>query len=78
MSGGFFSSDYVLFDVKLSKMNTIAKRRAADFQWLHNTLVAQFSASMVPPVFKTSEKLTDKATIIEQKMVFKVLFTPSS
>lgn len=70
VEGGFFSSSYIMFSIKLIAKDISVKRRAADFVWLRDSLIKEFPLSYIPPLSMTDSKPTDLEYIHEQKSIF--------
>lgn len=60
-----------MFYIHAKELNSKVKRRPSDFEWLAQILQKEFPGYLIPPVFKTQEKLTDDATVVEQIFIFK-------
>jgi hypothetical protein len=79
VDGGFFTGKYVLFLIEMKKFKTTVKRKAIDFQWLHDILAREFPGAYVvslvtkiAPIARANEKGQDEATIHGQMYYFKV------
>lgn len=79
VDGGFFTGKYVLFLIEMKKFKTTVKRKAIDFQWLHDILAREFPGAYVAsvvtqiaPIARANEKGQDEATISGQMYYFKV------
>ena len=70
VEGGFFSSAYILFTIKLLAKDVSVKRKVADFVWLRECLIKEFPVSFIPPLFMTESRPNDLEYIQEQMPTF--------
>ena len=59
IEGGFFSTGYNLFIIRCQTFEQPIKRKAADFTWLHDSLVKEFPLSYVPPLVSTENRANE-------------------
>lgn len=60
VEGGFFSSSYVLFHIRVGEEAVQAKRRSSDFVWLREILSKEFPLSYIPPLTLMENKAADQ------------------
>jgi hypothetical protein len=56
VSGGIFSSSFVMFTIKTVPLDWEVRRRYSDFKWLRDRLVISFPGRYVPPVPKKKSR----------------------
>jgi len=72
VEGGFFSSAYVLYIVKIRNTEFMVKRKLSDFVWLREGLQKEFPVSIIPPLAYLENRPADVDYIAHQLDVFKV------
>lgn len=72
IEGGFFSSAYYLFLVRVGMENEAVKRRSTDFIWLRESLIKEFPLSYIPPISLVENRATDCDYIQEQRLDFEL------
>lgn len=72
VEGGFFSSAYVLFIVKIKNSEFMVKRKLTDFIWLREGLQKEFPLSFIPPLAYLENRPADIDYIAHQLEVFRV------
>lgn len=75
VDGGFFSSAFVYFLIKVEGEEQPVKRKIGDFQWLRECLVKEFPVSYVPPLAFLENRPTDLAYIAHQIFVLSEFIT---
>ena len=52
IDAGFFSRNYVLYQIKTIPFNSNVKRRYGDFEWLRNIMLNLYPNTVIPPIPK--------------------------
>ena len=52
IDGGFFSRNYVVYQIKTIPFNSNVKRRYGDFEWLRNIMINLYPNTVIPPIPK--------------------------
>jgi hypothetical protein len=68
--GGFFHSDYIVYEVETRGLGWVVWRRYSDFEWLHDYLVKEWPLCIIPPV--AEKKLTQnlEVSLVERRENF--------
>lgn len=75
---GFFSSNYIIYEIVTEELQWIVRRRYSDFEWLRNTIVKLFPRLFVPPL--PSKKIGSRrfeVDFVEKRMNFLQKFIDS-
>lgn len=68
--GGFFHSDYIVYEVHTTGLGWLVMRRYSDFEWLYDYLVKEWPLCIIPPV--AEKKLTNnlEESLVERRENF--------
>jgi hypothetical protein len=68
--GGFFHSDYIVYEVHTTGLGWLVMRRYSDFEWLYDYLVKEWPLCIIPPVAEKNLSKNFEESLVERRENF--------